>query len=190
MFSRYSNVENGIIAQQLPNSGEKFIVNSASYFIEILSMNTDKPVIEGELGRIIVTDLFNYAMPLIRYDTGDIGVKRIVRTEIGEEEVFTKIEGRKMDSIFNTNGELVSSFLITNGMWNYSELIQYQFIQKNKKNYCFKLNIDKEFKREKELIEEFTEYLGKDAKIDIEYVNEIPLLSSGKRKKVLNIWHT
>jgi phenylacetate-CoA ligase len=44
-----------------------------------------------------------------------------------------------------------------------------------------------EFKREKDLINEFKNYFGEDAIIAVEYVNEIPLLNSGKRKKVMNL---
>ena len=71
-------------------------------------------------------------------------------------------------------------------MWKYNTLNQYQFIQIAEKTYLFKLNTDKTFLKEDELINEFKGYLGNDADIKIEYVNEIPLLSSGKRKKVLN----
>ena len=41
-------------------------------------------------------------------------------------------------------------------------------------------------KQIREHLNEFKEYLGLDAIIKIEYVNEIPVLSSGKRKKVMN----
>ena len=53
--------------------------------------------------------------------------------------------------------------------------------------YLFKLNLNAEFKREKDLINEFKNYFGEDAIIAVEYVNEIPLLNSGKRKKVMNL---
>ena len=92
-----------------------------------------------------------------------------------------------MDAIYNTDGELLSSFIITNSMWNYPELVQYQFIQVGKNKYLFKLNLEGEFKNEAKLIDDFKKYLGKDAIIIIEYVSEIPLLDSGKRKKVMNI---
>lgn len=184
VFSRYSNVENGIIAQQL-NSTSHFYVNIASYYVEVLNLDIDIPVKEGEIGRIVVTDLFNYAMPIIRYDTGDIG---ILETDSRGIIILTSIEGRKMDAIYNTNGQLLSSFIVTNSMWNYSELLQYQFIQTGEKSYTFKLNIKKVFDREEELQKEFLNFLGNDAKIQIEYVDEIPLLDSGKRKKVVNIW--
>ena len=122
-------------------------------------------------------------MPLIRYDTGDIG-------SIGYEDnkkVLFKVEGRKMDQIYNTKGELVSSFTLTNNMWFFTGILQYQFIQINKNSYKFVLIVSKTFKRENDLILEFKKHLGKDANIYVEYVDDIPLLDSGKRKKVINL---
>jgi phenylacetate-CoA ligase len=183
--SRYSNVENGIIAQQMPNGDNEFVVNWASYNVEILEFNSDNKVEFGQTGRIVVTDYFNFAMPMIRYDTGDIGSFKWNHDKT--KVLLAKVEGRKMDLVFNTSGDLVSSFTITNNMWLYPEIKQYQFIQTTKKDYLFKLNIDGEFNREVLLISEFKNYFGKDANITVEYVNEIPLLNSGKRKKVMNI---
>lgn len=186
VFSRYSNVENGIIAQQFPDGEELFLVNTASYVIEILD-DDDNPLSEGEVGRIVVTDLYNFGMPLIRYDTGDIGSMRIIEKETGSLRVLESVEGRKMDAIFDSEGELISSFVITNQMWEYPELLQYQFVQIDEKKYLFKLNSPDKFEREAQLLGKFREVLGKDALIDVEYVDEIPLLSSGKRKKVVNL---
>ncbi|MCF8381830.1 MAG: hypothetical protein K9H49_19830 [Bacteroidales bacterium] len=184
--SRYSNMENGIIAQQLTDGSEEFLINEASYFIEVLELNSNKPVPLGQAGRIVITDLFNYCMPMIRYDTGDVGVIEEKEVFGRLRTVFKSIEGRKMDLIYDTAGSLMSSYIITNNMWKYKEIKQYQFIQNSKKEYLFMLNTEIPFKREKELISEFSEYLGKDSQISVEYINEIPVLASGKRKKVLN----
>jgi phenylacetate-CoA ligase len=127
-------------------------------------------------------------MPMIRYDTGDIGILD-TRNLLGEDRpVFTSIEGRRMDLLYDTSGSLVSSYVITNNMWKYLEIKQYQFIQTAEKEYLFKLNTEKPFKREKELIAEFSGYFGEDCTMSVEYVKEIPLLDSGKRKKVKNTW--
>ncbi len=91
-----------------------------------------------------------------------------------------------MDAIYDVKGAVVSSFTITNSMWKYSELAQYQFIQISTNKYKFKLNSLEKFRRENELVEEFKGYLGNDVEIKVEYIDEIPLLSNGKRKKVLN----
>lgn len=187
VFARYSNVENGIIAQQTSMHSDRYLINSSSYYVEILDLEKDFPVGNGQIGRIVITDYFNQGMPMIRYDTGDIGSKIII-TENGKiQEFLINVEGRKMDAIFNTKGELVSSFNITNGMWNYPELLQYQFIQKSKHEYIFKLNYSDVFMRESELKDDFIKILGSDALIYFEHVNEIPLLSSGKRRKVVNL---
>ena len=69
VLSRYSNMENGFIAQQTADS-DYYEINTADFKIELLGLNDDKPVKNGEMGRIVITDLYNYAMPLIRYDTG------------------------------------------------------------------------------------------------------------------------
>lgn len=181
VVSRYSNVENGIIAQQPLGNKSYFEINEASYFVEILEFDSDKRVPEGKLGRIVVTDLFNYCIPMIRYDTGDVGIK----DTIDSKPVFTKIEGRKTDLIYNVRGEAISVnlVLIVN---KYPELKQSQLIQKASGIYHFKLNSDSNFLREQEFLNEFKVYLGEDAKITVEYVNEIPLLASGKRRVMVN----
>ncbi len=188
--SRYSNVENGMIAQQHANAANEFYINFASYYVEVLHIDNDVPCTLGQAGRIVVTDLYNQAMPLIRYDTGDIGVLAQKNINGIDTPILQKIEGRKMDMVFNTAGHLVSSFTITNGMWKYTELCQYQFIQTDKATYLFKLNCDETFAREALLIDDFKIIFGQDAIINVEYVSEIPLLHSGKRKKVMNMYHT
>lgn len=182
--SRYSNIENGIIAQQETNGSLRFLINTASYHIEILDMDSDVPAAPGVLGRIVVTDLYNYAMPMIRYDTGDIGC-----FVSGDERYLQTVEGRKLDLIYDTKGELVSSYIVYKNMWQYVEINQYQFVQYGPKDYVFKINADHGFSREEKLIGEFKQYLGEDANFSLEYVDEIPLLSSGKRKKIMNTYH-
>lgn len=184
VVARYSNSEMGIIAQQESNT-DYYVVNSASYIVEVLKMDSDKPAEQGEFGRIVVTDLFNFAMPMIRYDTGDIGSYDYDKKG---RLILSKVEGRKMDLVYDTEGEIVSSFTITNNMWKYNSIKQYKFIQLNSGVYKFELNMGGDnFDRENELINEFKSYFGQNCTIDVEYVNEIPVLSSGKRKKVENL---
>lgn len=187
VVSRYSNVENGIIAQQNINGLSEFEINHASYFLEIFDMNKDEVLPDGKTGRIVLTDLYNYGMPLIRYDTGDIGC--ISRSSINNQRVLSSVEGRKLDLLYNTNGELVSSLLVYKNMWKYTEIDQYQLIQKSKKNYELKISSKSNKVRENELITEFKLYLGSDANVSINLVNEIPLLNSGKRRKVINEYY-
>jgi phenylacetate-CoA ligase len=65
----YSSSEVGCIAIQCPSSGLYHIM-SESLIVEIL--NEDGAACqEGEVGRVVVTDLYNAASPIIRYDLGD-----------------------------------------------------------------------------------------------------------------------
>lgn len=185
VVSRYSNLENGILAQQERDGTDKYLVNTASYKLEILHLDYDEPVKDGQLGRIVVTDLFNYAMPMIRYDTGDVGAM-LPAGERDPKRYLSVVEGRKLDLLYDTKGELVSSYIVYKNMWQYTEINQYQLIQEGPKEYTFKINSDEGFMREEELISEFKTYLGEDATFSIEYVSEIPLLASGKRKKIVN----
>ena len=65
----YSSQELGTIAIQSATDAF-YHVMAENYIVEILD-EAGEPCAEGETGRVIVTDLHNYAMPLVRYETGD-----------------------------------------------------------------------------------------------------------------------
>jgi|TARA_B110000240_G_scaffold186992_1_gene224210 phenylacetate-CoA ligase len=184
VVSRYSNNENGILAQQNLVENDKFEINWASYNIEILDLNEDKPVSYGEIGRVVVTDFFNYATPIIRYDTGDVAVMNIHNNV----PYIERIEGRKLDMIYNTSGEIISSHLCYH-LSKYGPFKQYQLVQYGLKDYNINLNTNRRVEKEKDLVEEFKGYFGKDANIKVNYVDEIPVLNSGKRKEVTNTYY-
>lgn len=185
ILSRYSSEEIGIIAQQTLNSPNSFVINHASYVVEVLQFDNNESVKPGEFGRIVVTDLFNFAMPIIRYDTGDIA-----KLGINDEGVIQldEIEGRKMDVIYDSDGNLISSFVVYTKFYKYYHLLkQYQFIQQSEKDYEVKLNVQgNTFAFEDDLIAIIKSDFGEDSNVTITYVDEIPPLSSGKRRKVVN----
>ncbi|NRD23769.1 phenylacetate--CoA ligase family protein [Winogradskyella litoriviva] len=185
ILSRYSSEEIGIIAQQTLKAPNRFVINHASYQIELLNLDNDLPAQPGAFGRIVITDLFNYAMPIIRYDTGDIAKLGIDENGI---TYFSQIDGRKMDLIFDSKGNMLSSFVVYTKFYKYYHLLkQYQFIQQGKKEYEVKLNLQEDtFKFEDALIADIKSDFGEDAVVSITYVDEIPALSSGKRRKVIN----
>lgn len=184
LYARYSNMENGIIAQQIPGSGHAYVINTASYFIEILDFEKDEPVSMGQKGRIILTDLYNRAMPFIRYDTGDVGA--IQYWERSNQLVFTQIEGRRIDQIFNSSGEMISPHTITIMMWEFPQIKQYQLIQESYTDFTIKLNADPTQLNINLFLQTLKEIIGKETNVSYEWVNEIPFLASGKRKKFVN----
>ena len=65
----YSADEVGYIALQCPEH-EHYHVMAERLFVEILDEH-DRPCAPGETGRVVITDLHNFATPLLRYDLGD-----------------------------------------------------------------------------------------------------------------------
>lgn len=127
IISQYANEENGILAQQTLDRRleDGFELNNSSYFFEVLKMNSDEPAEFGELGRIVVTDLYNYAFPMIRYANGDCGI--LNKTDTGEI-YLSKIYGRVMDLVYNTKGDVVSPMTLARILKNIAGIQQWQFI--------------------------------------------------------------
>jgi phenylacetate-CoA ligase len=185
VVSLYSNQENGMIAQECVENKE-FHLNSASYHVELLNMDSDDPARVGKPGRVVITDLFNHAMPLIRYDTGDIAVWK-KEAECGwYSQAFSSIQGRMVDHIFDTQGNKKSPHAIGSLMSPFDKLLQYQFVQEGAKQYLLKLNGSEGYYDDATFVDLFKDVLGEDAEVIIEHVNEIPVLGSGKRRKVVN----
>ena len=130
VVSLYSNQENGMLAQECVENKE-FHLNTASYAFEFLKLDCDEPAELNEPARIVVTDLFNHAMPLIRYDTGDIALLTD-KCECGwQTKAIKKVLGRAMDCIYDTQGRMISPVTVTNYMWPFDKLLQFQFVQEN-----------------------------------------------------------
>lgn len=72
VLDTYSSSEVGRIATQVaPHS--PYTVNNYSLVVEVLNEAGERCA-PGEIGRVVITDLFNYATPLVRYDIGDWAV--------------------------------------------------------------------------------------------------------------------
>lgn len=183
--SRYANEENGFLGQDR-NENNVFFMNRANYFVEILKFDSNKPADDEEIGRIVVTDLYNYAMPMIRYDTGDVGAKIKVIYDGKERYAIGSFGGRIVDSVKDSKGNTISPHAITNLMWKFVQIKQFQFVQKSKGKYLIILNAKKEDINETELILEYKKILGEDSVFNISYCDDIPILASGKRRYIVN----
>jgi phenylacetate-CoA ligase len=70
LIDTYSLAEAGVVAIQCPAT-KGYHVQSEVCFLEVLSRD-GRPAGPGEKGEIIVTPIYNFVMPLIRYATGDL----------------------------------------------------------------------------------------------------------------------
>ncbi len=183
VVSRYSTEEFGVLAQE--RRGEhKHIINNSTYHIEIFDMHKNIPAEQGKLGRIVVTDLFSYAMPLIRYDIGDLGIMSVNNSNT--IPMLEKLEGRKIESVYNPSGIRISPFAINGSLRDQQNIVQFQFIQKGALDYVLKLVTLDSFKEEQIVRDRIIALLGNRANLKIEYVDSIPPLPSGKRPYIIN----
>lgn len=178
----YGNNENGFIAIQL-NEEDRYTTDLYNFHIEMLKLDSDEPVEQGELGRIVVTDYYNRAFPMIRYDTGDTGIYEEVVDENGRVHgYFTEIYGRRGSLMYNCKGEPLSIHVFMNVLINLEGIVhQAKCIQWEKTRYELLLNADREKINEQEVVDSYRHYLGEEAQIDVTYVDEIPIQASGKR---------
>ena len=136
------------------------------------------------MGRIVITDLYNKALPLIRYDTGDLGIMIEGNDESKGFPILKKLFGRKLDVIYDCDGNPIHPMFLSRTLKNYSHIKQWQFIQKSTMRYELKL-ITQEKKSIEKCLNELKNLLGDKSKIDVKFVDGIPVLSSGKRKSVI-----
>ena len=107
LFNRYGCREVGDIAQEAPGSNG-LVVNSDRVYVEILD-ESGRPCSAGETGDIVITDLDNYGMPLIRYVTGDRGSWAPAESNATKlpYPVLENVEGRSLDVVVSPTGNRI-----------------------------------------------------------------------------------
>jgi phenylacetate-CoA ligase len=187
VFNRYASTETGVLA--FTGTGhEELQVNRSSYVIEVLAHDADRPVRTGEQGRVVVTDLFSHAMPLIRYDIGDLAVAG-PPCEHGVESL-SRVEGRVVEVIYDASGTRISWATIYDIFCDAPLVFQYQFCQVGAADYRLMLIKRDCFRQEDEnfLRQRLVALLGESATLRFEYVQSIPALGSGKRPAITSEW--
>src|SRR5690606_10593681 len=81
-----------------------FVINRETLFVEIID-EEDKPVYQGNSGRIVITSLYNKAQLMIRYDIGDIGI--LANSNSSKKPVLDKLIGRTNDIAKLPSGKTV-----------------------------------------------------------------------------------
>ena len=103
VYNEYGCGEIGTIAHECEHG--KLHINAENMIVEIINKN-GVPVKEGESGEIVVTDLTNYSMPLIRYRMKDFGSVSHEPCTCGINlPILTNIHGREYDMIQNSAGD-------------------------------------------------------------------------------------
>lgn len=183
VISRYDNEEQGILAYTPPYE-DTYIINTASYYIEILAMDGDYPANPGEPGRVVVTDMYNKAMAFIRYDTGDLAIAGAC--DGNRCLTIRSLQGRMSDIVYATDGTAIHSPSVNNYLCDFYSIKKYQLIQKS--DGVFELLIvcpDANAPLE-QVDANMRKILGQDVQLTIETVDDIPTGKNGKFKTVVN----
>ncbi len=184
VFNQYAATEVGAIAFECPEE-HSLHVNSNSALVEIVD-GKGRP---SGSGRIIITSLINHAMPLIRYDIGDLA-------SWGGEcscgrglPVLKSISGRADDLITLPSGKIRSARHII-PLEYLDSVKQYQIIQESENLFTFRYVPAKTSisKNAQEYFESQirTGCLGEDIFVDFEPVEHIRRGKSGKLRKVIS----
>lgn len=172
-------------------SGDYHFYPFYGYF-ELLDKH-DNPITEPNIeGRIIATGFDNKVMPLIRYDTGDVGVySEKQECECGfKGKSLSKIVGRGKDFIVLKDGTQVTltAFIFGQHHEEFSKIREMQLIQ-NKPGVVL-LNIvplnDFSFEDQNKLKNRLTKSVNKSLlDIDIQLVNDIEKTHRGKHRLLI-----
>lgn len=157
-------------------------VNADSVLVEVISGGA--PASPGQPGAIVVTDLSNFAMPLIRYQIGDVGTFADHVCPCGRGFPLLKsIEGREADYVVTADGRLISGISLTE---NFAVLVpgvaQLQIVQLEFCKFVYRVVRGSEWSpaSERRIAELSAERFGADARFTIEFVDAIPQEPSGK----------
>ncbi len=183
VVAQYANEEEGLMGQsEQDGPGNVFRLNKANCKIELLDFDSDVPVAPGHPGRVVVTDLVNKAMPLVRYDIGDVAVCLQALPD-GEPLVIRLLDYRKCDMIYDTSGSPVP-MVLPPSIWAIPSLRQVQFVQEDVTEYSLNINMDPSAgcPDKDHLISVVRDLLGSDAEVAVNFIVTPPEISSRKHK--------
>lgn len=177
----YSCQEAGILAIQCPDH-DHYHVQSESVIVEVLNAD-DAPCRPGEVGRVVVTDLHNFATPLIRYELGD-------HAEVGPPcpcgrglPVLRRVLGRSRNMAVLPNGDKIWPIAyFSASMMPIAPVRQIQLVQTTVDHIDVKLVTARPLTdaEERNLKAYLLECLKHPFDLSFDYVDEIPRAANGK----------
>jgi phenylacetate-CoA ligase len=188
VLDKYGSREFSGIAYQCLES-QHHHVQDESYILEILV--DGRPAKVGEVGEVVITDLNNFSMPLIRYRIGDMAIavdQTPCRCGRPHSQIGA-ISGRTQALISCTNGVWLPGTFFAHFFKDFDFAIQhYQITQNTSEKFTLNLVPKSQFTDEvkNRITDDLKAYTGKEQIIEVSIVDEIPLLKTGKRTPVVS----
>jgi len=182
----YGSREGGFISHECPK-GSMHVIDQ-NVIVEYL--RGDKTVGPGEDGEIVVTHLDNWAMPFIRYRTGDVAQFGTQACKCGRNlSTMKKIQGRTTDFIVSPDGRWQHGLSLIYVVRSIPGVAEFKIIQEAVDDVKVLLKVHETLfpeEGESRIIEGFRKRMGRTVNIHIERVDEIEKDASGKYRYVVS----
>lgn len=189
-FNEYGSGEFGPIANQCDEGN--LHINAENLLVEII--DGDRICGPGEVGELVITELNNFAFPLIRYRMGDYASLSNKTCSCGRElPIIENLFGRSYDMIKNKNGKLFHAeffmYIIEEAKRNSINIKAFQIIQTKIDEFLIKLVSNKEdFERAKIFIKKrILKDFSSTTHIEFVSVETIERSASGKMRLVIGL---
>jgi len=167
-------------------------INAENMYVEVVN-SEGRPVPNGKSGEIAITDLNNYAMPLIRYLIGDQGTLSDGSCPCGRGlPMIEEIIGRTVDMISLSDGTFMHGSIFPSIMRNFaSEVERFRVVQRKKGEIDLYLKLYSPLTAERFEVLKLILQKTTHNKLSIKHhlVEELPLDASGKYRYVLSDVH-
>ncbi len=189
VFDKYGSREfSGIAYECEAHQGHHVVAEG--YIVEILK--DGRPAQPGEVGEIVITDLNNYCLPFIRYRIGDLGeaMDPLALCPCGRGlPRIGRIEGRVQSIVLGADGRYLPGTFFAHLLKDYSFAFRhYQFVQETRDSITWKIVKGERYTDEtlQQVMGILKRYLGSGMRIDVEFVDNIPMVRTGKRLAVVS----
>ncbi len=176
----YSCQESGYIALQCPEKGNYHVMSEGIY-LEVVD-DKGRPLPPGKQGRVLITNLNNFATPMIRYELGDMAVFGQPCSCGRGLPVLDKILGRVRNMVVMPDGSTHWPYFGFSDFIKVADIRQFQIIQHDLETVEFKLVTDHPLSvdQEKKITSILQKSLTHPFSIRFTYLDHIPKSKSGK----------
>lgn len=185
MYNQYSSSEGAPFIIECKNGNLHMDIQTGVF--EILD-DDDNPT---DSGRLIVTSFFTQGTPLIRYDIGDsLTLDLNNKCNCGNYNPLVKeILGRIDDYVYSPENGKINLGNVSNTLKDTKGIVKFQVLQHKLDELMIKLVVDKALydkKVEDKFIQNWIDRMGNNMKIELQFVDDIPVEKSGKYRMVKN----
>jgi phenylacetate-CoA ligase len=162
-------------------------IDTERSIMEVVDKDGNK--LENGEGEILATSLYNYAMPFIRYDTGDLGYNIDDVCGCGRGyKLLKELVGRSVDVFVTPEGKNVHGWFFLYIFWEYCKGInEYQVVQEKLDKIVIKIVPEDDFdEKQLDKIREIIRKKSEGWNVEFKFVDQIKRTGAGKYKFIIN----